>query len=331
MTSQTIEFILNEVIKSRILFNNFKKSGDMFRHLERFNEGHGTGNNDLYNEFKIFGLNTFEDAYPTVAKKFKYQIEDVTVLDDFVIGREYTGYDIAIFSRTYNVQSGIYLIGDEQNYQAIFIKVTLKNGKYPNEWIIPGEELKYYMYAPKQNYDPNYKYNRAIINSKDIPIYVFIKNEQEYKLEGIFKYIEHIVEADDSKWFRLRKIDIKNIDQPITQDQYEKELDKSIKNSTKLSHIERKDRLKDAPKKLEKINTTVTNYKRNPYVIAEVLKRANGNCEKCTKPALFIRKSDNTPYLEVHHKIPLSENGDDTVENAMAVCPNCHRELYFGV
>ncbi|WP_342542729.1 HNH endonuclease signature motif containing protein [Paenisporosarcina sp. FSL H8-0542] len=36
------------------------------------------------------------------------------------------------------------------------------------------------------------------------------------------------------------------------------------------------------------------------------------------------------PYLEVHHIKRLADNGEDSVENAIAVCPNCHRELHFG-
>lgn len=58
--------------------------------------------------------------------------------------------------------------------------------------------------------------------------------------------------------------------------------------------------------------------------------RANGYCEGCENPAPFIRPSDGTPYLEVHHIVPLAEDGEDTVENAIALCPNCHREVHFG-
>lgn len=47
------------------------------------------------------------------------------------------------------------------------------------------------------------------------------------------------------------------------------------------------------------------------------------------KKAPFLRKKDNSPYLEVHHIITLANGVDDTVENAIAVCPNCHRELHF--
>ena len=34
--------------------------------------------------------------------------------------------------------------------------------------------------------------------------------------------------------------------------------------------------------------------------------------------------------MKKYHKQQLSEGGDDSVENVIAVCPNCHRELHFG-
>ncbi len=40
--------------------------------------------------------------------------------------------------------------------------------------------------------------------------------------------------------------------------------------------------------------------------------------------------SDKTPYLEVHHRIPLAKKGEDTVANAIALCPNCHRKSHYG-
>lgn len=70
---------------------------------------------------------------------------------------------------------------------------------------------------------------------------------------------------------------------------------------------------------------------RDPKVVAYVLKRADGTCECCSQPAPFVRSSDETPFLEVHHLERLADGGADTVANACAVCPNCHRELHLGV
>ena len=74
----------------------------------------------------------------------------------------------------------------------------------------------------------------------------------------------------------------------------------------------------------------VASYARNPDVVAEVLERANGVCECCKNAAPFIRASDGTPYLEVHHIDFLANGGEDTVTNAEALCPNCHREKHYG-
>jgi 5-methylcytosine-specific restriction protein A len=73
---------------------------------------------------------------------------------------------------------------------------------------------------------------------------------------------------------------------------------------------------------------TVNRFIRNPDVVAECLYLAKGKCGKCKEPAPFKRLIDGTPFLEVHHKKPLSEGGPDTVENTIALCPNCHAQTH---
>ena len=75
---------------------------------------------------------------------------------------------------------------------------------------------------------------------------------------------------------------------------------------------------------------TVKVFQRNAAVAAEVLLRAQGKCETCKQPAPFLRAWDGRPFLEVHHVVRLADDGEDTVENAIAVCPNCHRFHHFG-
>lgn len=115
-----------------------------------------------------------------------------------------------------------------------------------------------------------------------------------------------------------------------TMEEVERELEEETKTSRGLTKRERSKRLKQALKIPRILTVTTTTYQRNADVVAEVLDRANGTCERCGAAAPFIRASDGTPYLEVHHKIRLADGGEDTVENAIAVCPNCHRELHFG-
>lgn len=82
---------------------------------------------------------------------------------------------------------------------------------------------------------------------------------------------------------------------------------------------------KNPPKAL----TLTVAFKRDPKVVAYVELRAKGVCELCRKDAPFLR-INGEGFLEVHHIQPLSEGGEDTVQNAAALCPNCHRECHHG-
>lgn len=79
-----------------------------------------------------------------------------------------------------------------------------------------------------------------------------------------------------------------------------------------------------------KVVSASTQFARDPRVVAWVLNAANGKCECCAKDAPFAR-IDGSPYLEVHHLKRLADGGTDRVSNAIALCPNCHRELHFGI
>jgi len=75
--------------------------------------------------------------------------------------------------------------------------------------------------------------------------------------------------------------------------------------------------------------TEVTQFSRDPAVKAWVLQEANGKCECCGQPAPFVDPY-GSPFLEVHHVRQLADGGADVISNAVAVCPNCHRELHYG-
>lgn len=67
---------------------------------------------------------------------------------------------------------------------------------------------------------------------------------------------------------------------------------------------------------------------RDPY-IAEYSKRiANGICQLCGNEAPFNDKKGR-PYLESHHIIWISRGGEDSLDNTVALCPNCHRKMHI--
>lgn len=74
------------------------------------------------------------------------------------------------------------------------------------------------------------------------------------------------------------------------------------------------------------INTNV--FKRSVEVVKEARKRANGICQLCNQPAPFSDRNGN-PYLEVHHVKWLSQGGEDSTSNTVALCPNCHTRMHI--
>lgn len=71
-------------------------------------------------------------------------------------------------------------------------------------------------------------------------------------------------------------------------------------------------------------------YERSEAVKAYVLARANGKCEACGEAAPFFRL-DGSPYLEPHHIRRVSDGGPDDPQWVGGICPNCHREIHYGV
>jgi 5-methylcytosine-specific restriction endonuclease McrA len=57
------------------------------------------------------------------------------------------------------------------------------------------------------------------------------------------------------------------------------------------------------------------------HVRADVVKRANGCCERC---GLYCGDAGHA-----HHRIPRSRGGQWTVENIQYVCPGCHLEAHL--
>ena len=154
-----------------------------------------------------------------------------------------------------------------------------------------------------------------------IPVYRFYKISDGTPLKvrtrsGNWSYVTLMSENDDSDY--------------ILKSYFDTDFEIKVKESNRLSNEARKQRLEVAAQTPTKINVVSQTFKRNPDVVAETLFRAKGICGLCNQPAPF-QKADGSPYLEVHHWNPLSDGGDDTIENAVALCPNCHKEAHFGI
>ena len=129
------------------------------------------------------------------------------------------------------------------------------------------------------------------------------------------------------KDLKLKQILIKD-NNFIKFDSYEKELE----HANSLTPNDRLNIIKNSNDYPEVTEVTKKEYKRSAYIVVETLCRAKGVCECCGMKAPFFRDSNSEPFLEVHHVIPLSDirRGKDTLDNTVAICPNCHREAHYG-
>ncbi len=323
------EKLKNKVKSSNIWIENFDRIGDLITYLKRFNVGNA---DPTYKALHAHGLKTFEDISSSFESEFSLWANDCTRSTDFIVGEKYNSYKILIFAKNYDTRAGgMFVLKSGGKPTAVIIKATLHGGRYSNEWLEESLRLKYYLKSIDDVFGEHFKANASILNDKKIPILTFVRDsdKEDFTYQGVFKYRSITTESDNSKWFELER---NYSEDGVVQESnfLEEVFTKKIRQARKSTREQRLARLAVAPKKPEKIVVVSTAYSRNPDVVAEVLERAQGVCQGCNGQAPFNRKSDGSPYLEVHHKILLADDGDDTVENAIALCPNCHREKHYG-
>jgi 5-methylcytosine-specific restriction enzyme A len=177
---------------------------------------------------------------------------------------------------------------------------------------INASATEYYFKVIHTSYDLEVLRKATESVRKHLDYYFAVRNARQVSIRKILEHYTKIIESE-SNLSDLR-------------DGFEK----NVELATEESSEDRLTRISVASKIPEKIVVATIVYRRNPDVAAEVLFRAKGVCERCQNKAPFLRASNDSPYLEVHHKKQLAHGGEDTVNNALALCPNCHRELHYG-
>jgi len=79
------------------------------------------------------------------------------------------------------------------------------------------------------------------------------------------------------------------------------------------------------------VSQTITTYPRNNTLKNYVKRRSNNSCEMLNCNYQGFQKLNGEAYIEIHHVIPLSEGGEDSIDNTVALCPNCHRAMHYAV
>jgi 5-methylcytosine-specific restriction enzyme A len=114
---------------------------------------------------------------------------------------------------------------------------------------------------------------------------------------------------------------------PIGEPILRKKQQQREREAKKLSDSELQMRAKYSKKGAGTRQVSTNTYERNVYVAELARRRANGHCQLCENPAPF-KGIKGEPFLESHHIIWLSQGGEDSIENTVALCPNCHRKMH---
>ena len=128
-------------------------------------------------------------------------------------------------------------------------------------------------------------------------------------------------------WIFPLKLVNEEIPTPLSEESFEKICLQREKYAHKLSIDELKERAGRSCEVPGERIVTVKRFERNPNVTILAKLRTNGICQLCQSHAPFITKQGD-PFLETHHIIPLGQNGKDTIDNTVALCPNCHRKMH---
>lgn len=95
--------------------------------------------------------------------------------------------------------------------------------------------------------------------------------------------------------------------------------------------FERKQKIRNGRKiTCDNCKNNAVHFKKNPIslmdfskrTISKILYRSNKGCAIC---------GWNKAICDVHHIIPRKNGGDNSNDNLIVLCPNCHREIHSGM
>ena len=220
-----------------------------------------------------------------------------------------------------------------KNYNCLII-LSKHDSLYEDEW--RGNTLHYTGTGRSGDQDLYYRDNRFLANLHltKLPVYLFESSNKVYTYRGEVMLSEKRYQATKpDKDGLMRKVWIFPLtlvsDGSVPEEyiaEYEKEKKKQVKKLS-ISQLQSQ-AVKSSSKTSSYRQATSKQYIRNQSIARYTKLKANGICELCEKPAPFFDK-DGEPYLESHHVVWLERGGADSINNTVALCPNCHKKMHI--
>lgn len=169
---------------------------------------------------------------------------------------------------------------------------------------------------------------------KDVSVYLFeVFKDKEYTFMGrVYLSEEPYPEQQIDKNGTLRKVYIFPL-KLISQRELQLADVKSVQKSKDQLLLKASDedvfvKASGAEKSPSRYRIKSIGFNRDLYVSEYAKRSAKGICQLCELPAPFKDKYGN-PYLESHHVVWLAKGGEDSIENIIALCPNCHVKMHI--
>lgn len=209
---------------------------------------------------------------------------------------------------------------------------------YGDKWI--AGEIHYTGMGQEGDQSLGYSQNRTLAesDSNGIQVYLFeVFNDREYTYAGKvelagepYEEIEQDREGNDRIVYRfpLRTVDGDYLPTEEIIETTDQNKERQAKRKTQ-DEVEEIAKRKSASNQNESQYRTVTTkaFERDPYIREHVKNLADGTCQLCEQDAPF--EVGGEPFLHVHHIEFLADGGDDTIENSIALCPNCHAKVHM--
>jgi 5-methylcytosine-specific restriction enzyme A len=210
-------------------------------------------------------------------------------------------------------------------------------GIYQDRWI--NNVLHYTGMGRTGDQSITFQQNKTLAESEKNKVHLYLFEVFE---EGKYTYIGEVEPVGDpypDDQLDINKNNRKVIIFPIRLRENKKPLpinlgslikseEDSQRKIRKKSLSEIKERAKLA-KKIPGTREVISTYYCRDTSVTEYAKlRANGICQLCDKNAPFISPYGE-PYLETHHIIWIAKGGEDSIENTVGLCPNCHKKMHI--
>jgi 5-methylcytosine-specific restriction endonuclease McrA len=104
--------------------------------------------------------------------------------------------------------------------------------------------------------------------------------------------------------------------------------DTAVSANERLSREDLMTRVKQVKPNPDARTVETKRYNSAPAIKAFAHNRSAHKCEMPRCEYEGFNKYSGGKFIEIHHIKPLSEDGDDSIINVAALCPNCHRKMH---